>query len=71
MNDTGSDVLSLFNTDMPHHGNFQRYTGWLGNVTARDANGTISNYPWIHVQVQLVGDDNSPWSDWIDERAIV
>ena len=71
MNDTGSDILSLFNTDMPHLGNAQGYTGWLGQVAVRNANGTINSYRRIHVQVQLVRDDNSPWSGWIDERAIV
>jgi hypothetical protein len=36
-----------------------------------DANGTITVFPTILVQVQLVRDDNAPWGDWIDERAIV
>jgi len=30
MNDTGSDILSLFDTDIPHLGNIQGYRGWLG-----------------------------------------
>jgi hypothetical protein len=28
-------------------------------------------YPAILVEVQLVRDDDSPWSDWIEELAIV
>jgi hypothetical protein len=71
MNDTGSDILSLFNTDMPYLGNLQGYTGWLGNTAIRYANGAINIYPRILVEVQLVRNDDSPWSDWIEEEAIV
>jgi hypothetical protein len=71
MNDTGSEILTLFNTDITHLGTFQGYTGWLGQVGILDANGTIVNYPWLEVQVQLVRDDDSPWSNWINEQAIV
>ncbi|PSS06763.1 hypothetical protein M430DRAFT_37818 [Amorphotheca resinae ATCC 22711] len=71
MNDTGSDILSLFHTDLPYLGNFQGYSGWLGNIGIRFANGGMGMYPAILVEVQLVRDDNSPWSDWIEEPAIV
>ena len=71
MNDTGSDILSLFTTDFPHLGNIQGYAGWLGRVGVVDANGGITIFRRILVQVQLVRDDNTPWGDWIDERAIV
>ena len=71
MNDTGSDILSLFDTDMPHLGNLQGYAGWLGNIAIRFANGAINIYPKILVEVQLVRNDDSPWSDWIEEEAIV
>ena len=71
MNDTGSSILSLLDTDMQHLGNLQGYAGGAGQVEARNANGTINNYPQIHVQVQLVRDDDSPWSNWINEWAIV
>jgi hypothetical protein len=36
MNDTRSDILSLFNTDMPHLGNLQGYAGFVGNVAWSD-----------------------------------
>jgi hypothetical protein len=52
MNDTGSSILSLFDTDMQYLGNLQGYTGRAGQVEVRNANGTINNYPQIHVQVQ-------------------
>jgi hypothetical protein len=46
-------------------------TGWRGHVRILCANGTISLYPKIKVEVQLVRDDNTPWSDWFQEVAIV
>ena len=71
LNDTGSDILTLFTTDFPHLGNIQGYHGWLGDVGMRDANGTITFFPQIIVQVQLVDNHGAPWSDWIWEDAIV
>jgi hypothetical protein len=72
MNDsTGSNILTLFTTDLPHLGNIQGYTGWHAPRGVIDANGSLTVFPTILVQVQLVRDDNTPWGDWIDERAIV
>jgi hypothetical protein len=71
INDTGSTILTLFDTDMLLLGNSQGYTGWMGHASVRDASGTRHIYERLRVQVQLVRDDNSPWSDWIDERAII
>src|ERR1700734_3134068 len=71
MNDAGSDILTLFDTDMPRLGNRQSYAGWLGQAAIRNANGTLDVCLKIRVQVQLVRDDDSPWSDWIDEVAII
>jgi hypothetical protein len=71
MNDTGSDILTLFNTDLLALGNTQGYHGWLGRTGIMDATGTITFFPRILVQVQLVRDDDTPWSDWIAEDAIV
>jgi hypothetical protein len=71
MNDTGSDILSLFDTDLQYLGNHQQYAGWLGHVAICYANGAIGIHRKIRVQVQLVKNNNSPWSDWIEEHAIV
>jgi hypothetical protein len=71
MNDTGSDILTLFNTDLLALGNTQGHHGWLGRTGIMDATGTITFFPRILVQVQLVRDDDTPWSDWIAEDAIV
>jgi hypothetical protein len=40
-------------------------------LTVRNASGTINQYRRLLVQFQLVREDDSPWSDWIDERALV
>lgn len=71
LNDTGSDILSLFDTDILNLGNFQGYNGWLGYTEIGYANGATNIYPRILVQVQLLRDDNSVWSDWIQKEAIV
>jgi hypothetical protein len=67
INDTGSNLLTLFDTDMSSLGNFQGYTGWIGDAEVRDASGIVNTYR----QVQLLRDDNLLWSDWINERAVV
>jgi len=71
MNDTGSDILSLFHSDLQYLGNIQGYGGWDGIVEIACANGTTNEYLKICVEVQLVRDDDTPWSDWIEEYAIV
>jgi hypothetical protein len=53
-------------------GNIQGYLGWHGQtISMVDANGGITFFPEILVQVRLVRDDDSPWSDWINAAAIV
>jgi hypothetical protein len=72
INDTGSDMLALFTTDLPHlGGNIQGYLGWQGYISITNANGGITFFPTILVQVRLIRDNNTPWSDSIDEDAIV
>jgi hypothetical protein len=71
MNDTGSDILSLFHSDLQYLGNIQGYTGWRGFIPISYGNGAVQHYLKIRVEVQLVKDDNTPWSDWIEEVAIV
>jgi len=71
MNNTGSNRLTLFHSDLPYLGNIQEYTGWLGPIAVQCANGTIDLYSGILVEVMLVRDDNTPWSNWCEEYAIV
>ncbi|KAI9768493.1 MAG: hypothetical protein M1840_004903 [Geoglossum simile] len=62
LNDTGSDILTLFDTDMACLGNAQGYGAWVGAVDV---------CPSVLVEIQLVRDDNSPWSNGIIEKAMV
>ena len=41
MNNTGSDILTVFDTDLLLLGNIQGYIGWQGMVAVGNANGTI------------------------------
>jgi hypothetical protein len=59
LNDSGSDMLTLFTTDFPHLGNTQGYAGWLAPRGIIDASGSITVFRTILVQVQLVRDDNT------------
>jgi hypothetical protein len=65
LNDTGSSRLSLRDTDIQYLGNSEGYTA------VRNASGTINRYRRLLIQFQLVREDDSPWSDWINERALV
>jgi hypothetical protein len=71
MNDTGSDVSTLFASDLLLLNNPPGYQGWQWPVGVTDANGTTTFYPCILVQVQLAREDDMSWSYWIFERAIV
>jgi hypothetical protein len=71
MSDTGSDVLTIFNTDIPLLGNSHGYAGWGTVAAIGDANGVLNLFPRISVEVRMVDDNNVPWSDWIPEDAIV
>jgi len=71
MNDTESDIMSLFQSDLQRLGNRLGYLGWAGNVMVACANGTTNYRRSILLEVQMVRDDGTPWSDWIEEKAIV
>ena len=71
LHDTGSNILSLFISDFLHLGNTQGYQGWLGYSHIREASGTATYLRTILIQVQLVGNDGMPWSDWFWETGVV
>jgi hypothetical protein len=71
MNDTGSNTLKLFTTDLQRLGNRQGYNGWRATRNVTDANGVATPFRTIRVQVQLVKNDDTPWGGWIDELALV
>ncbi|KFY29246.1 hypothetical protein V491_00125 [Pseudogymnoascus sp. VKM F-3775] len=71
LNDTGSTITSIFDIDLLHLGGLQAYSGWVGNIEIGTANGAVDICRSLLVEVQLVRDDLSPWTDWIEEHAIV
>lgn len=71
LNDTGSNILTLFDDDFPFLGNTAGYSGWLQPVRIVDANGNRPLFRRLNVQVRMVRDDNTPWGDWMEETAIV
>ena len=54
MNDTGSDYLTLFNTDLALLRNIHGYLGCVLPTAIIDASGTITLFPTISVQVRPV-----------------
>ncbi|KAH8593171.1 hypothetical protein B0O99DRAFT_628289 [Bisporella sp. PMI_857] len=72
MNDTGSDMLSLYPSDIMHLGNIGFYIGWRAPVAVIDANGVAIYCPSIAVEVLPVGNGDISWrSNWIVEEAII
>ena len=49
LNDTGSEILTLFNTDLPLLGNMQGYAGWQPTTSVVEASGTVTLFPTILV----------------------
>ena len=48
---TGSDMLTLFDTDLQQLGNIQEYTGWQLPTAIITANGVVTSFPTLLVQV--------------------
>jgi hypothetical protein len=60
MNNTESDVLTIFDAEMQHLGIYQGYTSWHGPIMIVGVGGVVGIYLKIRVQVQLVRDNNTP-----------
>ena len=60
VNNTGSDVLTHFNTDLPHFGDMINFGGRLLSVRVVDALGNIQVLPHLLVEVQVVNEDHVP-----------
>ena len=70
-NDTGSNILSLFSTDLDALGcNYQTYNGIMGDVVVATANGVCLR-DRILVEMQLLRADYSPFTSWFVESAVV
>lgn len=71
LHDTGSDYLTIFNSDFSSLGNSANYLGWIGTTNLMNAGGGIEVLRLIIVQVKLVTDADMSWTDWIQEIAVV
>lgn len=72
LNDTGSDVLTIFNTDLTSLGNHEQYTGWLGFVDICGCNGDVEMLLSLMVEIRLVRPGSLvPWGNWLSEEAIL
>lgn len=60
MNDTSSDILTLYRSDFMHLGNFDFYIGWRVPVLVMDANGVVTYCRSITVEVLPVGNGGIP-----------
>ena len=71
MNDTGSDVMTLFDTDLGYLGNLDEYRGWNPPINVCFANGERARHQSLSVQVQMVRNDGTPWTGWMSEDVVL
>jgi len=72
LNDSGGDVLTLFDADLGALlANKVWYLGWLGYADVTNASGVSEVFPRLVCQVRFLRLDGRPWSEWIEEVAIV
>lgn len=72
INDTGSDHLTLFYDNLFQLGGIPAgYRGLGGEIDILDASGVITKCWKLKVEIQLVTDDNIPWSGWVEEQVII
>ncbi len=72
INDTGSNALTLFYTDLVHLGMHQQYNGWLGYNTTVTADGNSQDLSSVMVEIRMVRPgSHEPWGGWIPEVAVI
>lgn len=72
LNDTGSDLLTLFYADLPYLGNYHQYEGWQQDVEVGTAGGRVETLLALLVEVRLVRPVTlTAWGDWIEELAVL
>ncbi|KAI4148192.1 MAG: hypothetical protein LQ340_005188 [Diploschistes diacapsis] len=71
MNDTGSDIMTLLDTDLANLGNLDNYIGGTDIIPISSANGIVE-YLWRHyLDVQLCTQAGEPMGRWFDEIAVL
>lgn len=72
LNDTGSDIMTLFYTDLMQMGPFQQYAGWTGDQYIGAAGGQVERLTTLMVDIRLVRPETSePWGGWMKEQAVL
>jgi hypothetical protein len=72
VNDTGSDILTLFYTDLSYLGNYWAYTGWLGRRNIGTAGGHVEQLWAFVVELRFVQPANLvSWRNRFREAAIL
>lgn len=72
LNDTGSDLLTLFYEDLPYLGKNQQYEGWQQEVDVQTAGGNVERLLTLLVEVRLLRPVTLiAWGDWVEELAVL
>lgn len=72
LNDTGSDLFTLFYADLPSLGNYFQYEGWQQDVDVETAGGRVETLLALLVEVRLVRPVTLiAWGDWFEELAVL
>lgn len=69
--DTGSNIMSIFDTDLAMLGDRQKYQGWIGPADVRNASGQSEKFLRLLLQIRLLDYHHKHWTDWMTEIAIV
>ena len=71
MNDTGSDIQTIFPTDLAALGYYQiAYQGHLGTVPIGTANGVVSRMR-IEIEMQITKANGTAITPWFMEVAVI
>ena len=71
MNDTGSDVMTVLDTDFLELGHLSGWSGGIGYGARTTADGSTSYQMTVQMRVQLVKNDGTPMGPWFKENAII
>lgn len=67
----GSDILTLFHTDLAVLGNINGYAGWQRLCLVQTASGLLGVLERLAVEVRLCDENRQPWSLWFMEDAVI
>ena len=72
IHDTGSNIMSIFDTDLAKLGDRQNFHGWIGPADVRNASGRTERFRRLLLQIRLIdGKNHKHLTDWMTETALV